>query len=275
MAHDYEGRLGKELIARRGLVYFIDARVHSDGQAAWISITLGVNPERLAATRQRFRELMDDLRVHPPTEAEIEEAQAHLIGRRLTAPQSGEEMSAFHAREWIEQGRLLSQEEWERWVRAISREDVLRIIPRFLAGATAVVDAGPAARHVSCFSNPGGSARHDVPTPGAGGMNMQEGLQQTVTRADLEKLAEGHLKIGERKQIVRRLLARAAQNQGLVAPGRFPPPVAEASYDKVLERAFERAWRLHERLAGREPGAALSPAVSPGYSTAAPVGRRL
>jgi zinc protease len=274
MAHDYEGRLGKELIARRGLVYFVDARVHSDGQAAWLSMTMGVNPERLAATRDRFRNLMDELRVHPPTAAEIDEARAHLIGRRLTASQSDEEMSAFQAREWIEQGRLLSQEEWERRVRAVSREDVLRIIPRFLAGATAVVDTRPAARHVSCFSNPGGSARHDVPIPGAGGMNMQEGVQQPVTRADIERLAEGHLRPSERKGIVRRLLARAAFNQALVAPGRFPPPVVEGCYDRVLERAFERAWRLHERLAGREPVEALSTA-SPGYSPAVPSGRRL
>ena len=267
MAHDYEGRLGKELIARRGLVYFIDARVHSDGQGAWISMAMGVNPERLAATRQRFRELMDDLRVHPPTEAEIEEAREHLIGRRLTAPQSGEEMSAFHAREWIEQGRILSQEEWEQRVRAVDREDVLRILPRFLAGATAVVDTGTRIRHVSCLSNPGGSARDDVPILGAEGMNMREGLQRTVTRADIEKLAEGHLKISERKQIVRRLLARAARNQ---VPGQFQPPVAEASYDKALERAFERAWRLHQRLTGRG-----LVAVSPGYSLAVPAGSRL
>lgn len=99
---------------------------------------------------------------------------------------------------------------------------------------------------------------------------MQEGLQQTVTRSDIEKLTEGHLRAGERRQIVRRLLARAAFNQGPVAPGRFPPPVAEVHYDKVLERAFERAWRLHERLAGREPVA-----VSPGYSLAVPAGSRL
>ncbi|HEX4966155.1 MAG TPA: insulinase family protein [Thermoanaerobaculia bacterium] len=140
MAHDYEGRLGKEMIARRGLAYFIDARVHSDGESAWLSMTLGVNPERLAPTRQGFGELMADLRLHPPTADEVEEAKTYLIGRRLTAPQSDDEIAAFLAREWIEQGRILSQEEWERRVRAVSREDVLRIVPRFLAGATVVVD---------------------------------------------------------------------------------------------------------------------------------------
>ncbi len=140
MAHDYEGRLGRELIARRGLAYFIDARVHADRDAAWTSMTLGVNPDRLAATRQRFGELMADLRLHPPTEAEVDEAKTYLVGRRLTAPQSDDEMAAFLGREWIEQGRLLSQEEWEERVRAVSQEDVLRLVPRFLAGATAVVD---------------------------------------------------------------------------------------------------------------------------------------
>ena len=103
---------------------------------------------------------------------------------------------------------------------------------------------------------------------------MQEGVQQPVTRADIERLAEGHLRPSERKQIVRRLLASAAFNQAPVAPGRFPPPVVEATYDKVLERAFERAWRLHQRLAGREPVEALS-TVSPGYSPSLPSGRRL
>ena len=96
---------------------------------------------------------------------------------------------------------------------------------------------------------------------------MQEGLQRTVTRADIERLAEGHLKIGERKQIVRSLLARAARSQ---VPGQFQPPVAESNYDKVLERAFKRAWRLHQRLVGRG-----SVAVSPDYSLAVPAGSRL
>jgi hypothetical protein len=98
-------------------------------------------------------------------------------------------------------------------------------------------------------------------------MNMREGVQQPVTRRDIEKLVEGHLRVGERKQIVRRLLAWAARSQ---TPAQFQQPVAEVHYDRVLERAFERAWRLHERLAGREPVA-----VSPGYSLSVPSGRRL
>ena len=88
MSHGYEGRLGKDLIARRGLLYYIDSRYQSDGRTAWISMTAGVNPENLDAARQRFTELMEALRTEPPTPAEIEEAKQHLLGRRITAPMS-------------------------------------------------------------------------------------------------------------------------------------------------------------------------------------------
>ncbi|HEX7183684.1 MAG TPA: insulinase family protein [Thermoanaerobaculia bacterium] len=143
LSHDYEGRLGKDLIARRGLIYYIGSRYQSDGQAAWIAMTTGVNPESLEPTRKRFAELMNALRDSPPTEAEIEEAKRHLIGRRITAPMSNEEISAAYAREWIEQGRLLSDDDFERRVRSVTREQVLAIVPRFLDGATVVVDVAP------------------------------------------------------------------------------------------------------------------------------------
>ncbi|MES1240859.1 MAG: insulinase family protein [Acidobacteriota bacterium] len=139
-AHDYEGRLGKELIARRGLLYSIATGWHSDGRAAWISLLAGVNPDRLDETAPLFFDLLDAFRDHLPTETEVEEARQHLIGRRLTAPMSDEEMSAAYAREWIERGRLLTDEEWEREVRRVTREDLLRIVPAFLAGVRGVVD---------------------------------------------------------------------------------------------------------------------------------------
>ena len=97
MAHDYEGRLGKEMIARRGLLYYLGTRYHSDGQTGWLSIVSGVNPDKLDETRSLFFGMLDALRDHPPTVAEVEEARQHLIGRRLTAPMSNEEISAAYA----------------------------------------------------------------------------------------------------------------------------------------------------------------------------------
>ena len=70
----------------------------------------------------------------------VEEARQHLIGRRLTAPMSNEELTAAYAREWIERGRLLTGEEWEREVRKVTREEVLKIVPAFLAGVRGSVD---------------------------------------------------------------------------------------------------------------------------------------
>ena len=143
MSHGYEGRLGKDLIARRGLLYSIDSRYDSDGSSAWISLVTGVNPDKLEAARARFAALMDGLRQEPPTAAEVDEARQHLIGRRVTAPMSDDEISAAYAREWIEEGKLLDDAEFARRVRAVPRDRVLALVPRFLAGATAVVDVAP------------------------------------------------------------------------------------------------------------------------------------
>ncbi|HEX5718627.1 MAG TPA: insulinase family protein [Thermoanaerobaculia bacterium] len=140
MAHDYEGRLGKELIARRGLLNYLGTRHRSDGRTGWLSIISGVNPDKLDETRALFFGLLDALRENPPTEAEVEEARQHLIGRRLTAPMSNEEISAAYAREWIERGRLLTDAEWEREVQGVTREEVLAIVPAFLAGVRGTVD---------------------------------------------------------------------------------------------------------------------------------------
>jgi predicted Zn-dependent peptidase len=139
ISHGYEGRLGKELIARLGLLYYIDSRYDSDGRSAWISLVTGVDPDKLAAARARFADLLGHLRDEPPTDLEIDEAKQHLIGRRTTATMSNEEVSAAFAREWIEQGRLLPDDEFARRVRAVTRGQVLALVPRFLAGATAVV----------------------------------------------------------------------------------------------------------------------------------------
>jgi zinc protease len=139
-AHDYEGRLGKELIARRGLLYYIGTDWHSDGRTAWVSLTAGVNPDRLDETSALFFGMLDAFRDRPPTEAEVEEARQYLIGRRLTAPMSAEEISAAYAREQIERGRLLTDEEWAEMVRKVAREDLLKIVPAFLTGVRGVVD---------------------------------------------------------------------------------------------------------------------------------------
>ena len=140
MTHGYEGRLGSEMIGKQGLLYYISSNYHSDGRASWIAIHFGVDPDKLERSRIEFSRILQDLKTKPPTQQELEEAQNHLIGRRITAYQSNEELSAFYAREFIEQGRIMTQQEFEQRVRAVTLSQVRAIVSRFLEGAIAVVD---------------------------------------------------------------------------------------------------------------------------------------
>ncbi len=140
LTHGYEGRLGKEAISRRGLLYYIDSAYRTDGVTAWITLQMGVDPPNLAPLRELLVETLRQLAAQPPSPAELEEARQHLIGRRRSAAQSNAEISAALTREWIEQGRLLSEEEFVRAVMDVQQEAVLAAIPDFVAGAIVVVE---------------------------------------------------------------------------------------------------------------------------------------
>ncbi len=142
LSHGYEGRLGKEAISRRGLVYYIDARYASDGGTGRVSLEMGVDPGNLEAMQELLRRTLDELRQTPPSAKEVAEARAHLLGRRISGAQSNEEVSAALLQEWVGRGRLLTAADFEDQVAVLSAADVERIVPAFLAGATVVVDVG-------------------------------------------------------------------------------------------------------------------------------------
>jgi zinc protease len=139
LSHGYEGRLGVEAISRRGLVYYIDAQYLNDGTSGRVSLAIGVDPAKLNSMRDLLDETLQRLAKSPPTEVELAEAKSHLLGRRLTAAQSNEEVSAALIEEWVGQGRLLSGDEFAAAVNAVSQQDVERILPAFLAGTTVIV----------------------------------------------------------------------------------------------------------------------------------------
>ncbi|MEZ5331069.1 MAG: insulinase family protein [Thermoanaerobaculia bacterium] len=149
LTHGYEGRLGVEAISHRGLLYWIASAYHSDGANGWIELSMGVDPEKLDALRATLRETLAGLAADPPSEAEIAAARKALLGRRVSAAQSPEEVAAFLAGEWTEQGRIRTVGELRDALRAVSRDDVLAAIAPFLAGATAwleIPDPRPAPR---------------------------------------------------------------------------------------------------------------------------------
>jgi predicted Zn-dependent peptidase len=139
LSHGYEGRLGVEAISRRGLVYYIDAQYLNDGTNGRVSLGIGVDPAKLDAMRALLHETLKELTVTPPTATEVEEAKSYLLGRRRTAAQSNEEVSAALIDEWFGHGCLLSDEEFAAAVSAVSRQDLERVIPAFMAGTTIIV----------------------------------------------------------------------------------------------------------------------------------------
>jgi predicted Zn-dependent peptidase len=139
LSHDYEGRLGKKAISESGLAYYISSEYRSDGTNAWVTLSTGVDAHKIEALQSllsaELRRLLDE----PPTMAEIDEAKTHMLGRLVSAAQSNAELSTRLATHWLWYGEALTAESLRRRLDAISRQDVLDIVPLFIDGATIVV----------------------------------------------------------------------------------------------------------------------------------------
>ncbi len=139
VSHDYEGRLGKEAISRRGLVYYIDSQYRSDGVDGLITLSAGVDPAKLAAMRTLLEAELARLSAEPPTAAEIAEAVRHRLGRARSANQSNAELAAGLGRDWLWHGGLVSCDELSARLEALRREDVLRAVDGFVRGTVVTV----------------------------------------------------------------------------------------------------------------------------------------
>jgi zinc protease len=134
LSHDYEGRLGKEAISRRGLVYYIDSQYRSNGEQAWITLSAGVDPRKLDALRELLQAELARLRTEPPGRAELAEALAHRLGRARSAAQSNAELADKLARDWLWHGELESADDLRDRLARIDQQDLLDAIPAFTSG---------------------------------------------------------------------------------------------------------------------------------------------
>lgn len=139
LTHGYEGRLGKEAISNRGLVYYIDSAYHSDGRSGWVTLDTGVDPDKLPAMRELLRGELARLLSEPPTQADLDEARRHLLGRRISAAQSNRELADRLARDWLWYGRPLSYAELRQQLGRVSLQDLLDVLPAFTAGSIVAV----------------------------------------------------------------------------------------------------------------------------------------
>ncbi len=139
LSHDYEGRLGKKAISDRGLAYYIDSRYRSDGASGWVTISVGVDPGKIAPLRALLAAELNRLLAESPTPAEIEEAKNHLIGRARSAAQTNDELTHNLARQWLWFGERMSADALSVRLAQVRRQDVLDVIAAFTAGTTIVV----------------------------------------------------------------------------------------------------------------------------------------
>jgi len=134
-SHEYEGRLGTEAISRRGLVYYLESDYESDGRNGWITLSMGVDPDKQPALKSLLQGELRRMIEEPPSQQEIDEAKRHLLGRQLSAAQSNPELTDRLARQWLWNGQLISHDELQRLLEGIRRDDVIRLLPAFVSGS--------------------------------------------------------------------------------------------------------------------------------------------
>jgi predicted Zn-dependent peptidase len=139
LTHGYEGRLGKEAISKRGLVYYIDSGYHSDGTHGWVTLNMGVDPDKLPAMRELLRGELARLLSEPPTQADLDEARRHWLGRQLSAAQSNRELADRLAREWLWYGELTGHDDLRQRLERVTLQDLLDALPAFTAGTIVAV----------------------------------------------------------------------------------------------------------------------------------------
>jgi predicted Zn-dependent peptidase len=139
LSHGYEGRLGKEAIGNRGLIYYIDSTYQTDSRNGWVTLSMGVDPNQLPAMKQLLRATLIELETHPPTQQEVDEARNHLLGRFLSAAQSNAELVNRLSLNWLWHGSLPTYAEMQKLYGAVQRQDILNLLPAFTRGSVVAV----------------------------------------------------------------------------------------------------------------------------------------
>jgi predicted Zn-dependent peptidase len=140
LTHDYAGRLGQSAIRDKGIVYHIYSRLRSDGTRTWATISSGVDPDKAKAMETELRSQLSRLVSDPPSQAEVDAARRHILGRDLTAAQSNEQLTAKLAEEFVETGALRSHHELDAQVTSITSAEVAAAARPFIDGTIIRVD---------------------------------------------------------------------------------------------------------------------------------------
>ncbi len=140
-AHGYGGRLGDEAISQRGLAYYIDATYRGGRGAGLVTLNIGVDPGKQSALLETLQAELARFVSEPPDNAELAEAKNHLIGRKISAAQSNNEITDALARDWTGPG-LSTIGDYSALVNAVTLDDIHAVLPAFTDGDFVIISVG-------------------------------------------------------------------------------------------------------------------------------------
>lgn len=144
LSHDYGGRLGQSAISDTGLVYYIGSAYRTDGARSWITLSSGVDPDKIDAMERALRVEIARLRTDPPDVTEIAAARQHRLGRDLSAAQSNAEIVDRLVRQFVESGGPRLHTDYAAALDQIGPADIAAAARSFGQGTILRVDVAPA-----------------------------------------------------------------------------------------------------------------------------------
>lgn len=125
------GTFFEEIRTRRGLAYQVSTFDQSNALGGYFGAFVACSPESSETVESLLIELISQLALDPPTEEQIVNAQNHLAGAHRVGLQTNRAQSGYVASLEILGLDLAELEEYPQWIRAVKREDLVRVAKEY------------------------------------------------------------------------------------------------------------------------------------------------
>jgi len=123
-------RLFDEIREQRGLAYSVHSIGHAYADVPVLQISAGLDSSKCLEAYSRMREIVTELRVHGPSEAEVERARAYVAGARAIAFEHSATVARHAAQQTILYGEEIDLDATIALIDGISRQEVSEVAAR-------------------------------------------------------------------------------------------------------------------------------------------------
>lgn len=138
-------RLFQDVREKRGLVYAVDSYVESYEDVGRLGVYAGCAPQHAETVAARAGDILGELAVSGPTEAELARAKAVVAAQMLMGAEGPSARAEARVSQTFLRDRLVPFEEIAASVEAVSREDVRAFAAQAISGPAAAAAIGPKA----------------------------------------------------------------------------------------------------------------------------------